>query len=135
MFISRVGAGRLLEIRIASPFDMGEFKVLEENVKNLLVSAPVKWIACGDFRQAAVFTQDVVQALIELLRSDNPRIERSGFFVSTSAVFSMQIERILRAAGNPDRRAFRDAKDGVTWLSEVLNAEERAALHRFVFFS
>ena len=135
MFIARPSVGRLLEIRIASPFELSEFRALEENVTRLLSSSPVPWIACGDMRHAAVFTQDVVQGLIDLLRSDNPRLERSGLLVSTSAVFSMQIERIIRAAGNPARRAFRDAKEGVAWLSEALNAEERAALHKFVFFT
>src|SRR5262249_32021431 len=107
----------------------------EDSIKKILVILPVRWVACADLRQAAVFTQDVVQGLIDLLRSDNPRIMRSGLIVSTGAVFSMQVERIVRAAGNPNRRTFRDAREGVTWLSEVLNATERVALQRFVLFS
>ena len=44
----------------------------------------------------------------------------------TNAIFSLQLERLLREAQNPARRAFRDAQPLLKWLSEILTPEELA---------
>ena len=62
------------------------------------------------------------------MRGDNPRIERAGILVSTSAVFSLQLERMVREAGNPRRRAFRTAGELVTWLDEIATPDEKQRL-------
>lgn len=132
MFSVRIGAGRLIEIRISSPLELADVKPLQDLIRKTILSLQGKAVSCADVRQGSVLTQDVVEGVIELMRGDNPNVERVGILLSTSAVSSMQMERIVRNANNPNRRAFRDPKECVAWLSEVLNPEERAALLRFV---
>lgn len=133
MFSAQIRVGRLIELSVNAPFEIDDLNRLTEQMRTVVQGSPVKVVACSDFRRATVLTQDVVEGLIDLMRNDNANVERSGLLVSTSAVFSMQMERIIRNAGNPNRRSFRAPAEAVAWLSEVLTLEERASLHRFVF--
>ena len=62
-------------------------------------------------------------------------MERTAFLVGESAVFAMQIERVIRNAANPNRRAFRDPGDLRKWLAEILTATEAARLGEFLSHS
>ncbi len=44
----------------------------------------------------------------------------------------MQIQRMIREANNPSRRAFRDPSELFEWLSEVLDAKERVRLRELL---
>lgn len=133
MYSTRHLAGRLVAIRIRSPFEQSDLKPHYENASRVLAAAPPgKLVFCVDLREATTFTQEVSAALLERMQHDNPRIERSGFMLAGGAVFAMQIERMVRQAALPHRRTFREVGECVRWLSEVLGVEERAALSRFV---
>jgi hypothetical protein len=43
-------------------------------------------------------------------------------------VLGLQIQRMIREANNPNRRAFRDPDALVAWLGEVLSVQERIRL-------
>jgi hypothetical protein len=133
MYSVRISVGRVLELTVASPFESTDFRPFQTLVRDAIQSAPSKVIACSDLRRATVFTQDIVTGMVDLMRSDNPKIERSGFLIAGSAVFTMQMERIIRGANNPARRTFRNSVECVSWLSEVLNPAERRQLQQFVW--
>jgi hypothetical protein len=133
MYFTRNLVGRFVEVRISSPFELPDLKLHVEAARRVLAAArQEKLIFCVDIRGATVFTQEVAAGLLELMRSDTPRIERSGFLLADGAVFTMQVERMVRMAAHPSRRTFREANQCVAWLSEVLIAEERRELQRFV---
>jgi hypothetical protein len=133
MYSVRISVGRLLELTLSSPFESADLKPFQALVRDVLQASPNKVIACSDLRRATVFTQDIVTGLIDLMRSDNPKIERSGILIAGSAVFTMQMERIVRSSDHPDRRTFRNTVDCITWLSDLLDPPERRQLQQFVW--
>lgn len=83
----------------------------------------------ADYTRALVLFPAETEALARIFRQYNARFERSAIIVSpTSATSVLQMERVIREAENPARRAFRDATDAATWLSEILDDEERMRL-------
>ncbi len=77
-----------------------------------------------DCRAVEMFAPDIAEALINLMRADNPKIRRTAIWIAPRALFSLQIERMLREAGNPARRAFLDEERLFDWLGEVLDEED-----------
>jgi hypothetical protein len=47
-------------------------------------------------------------------------------------VFGLQVERVIRDANNPNRRAFRHGNELVAWLREVTTAAEQRQLEKFI---
>jgi hypothetical protein len=83
-----------------------------------------------------MFSGEVSDKLIAMLKHDNPKVERTAFLVHEGS-FATQVERMVvdaaRLSGEegrkaPPRRAFRDWQQARTWLSEVLDAAERTRL-------
>ena len=62
----------------------------------------------------------------------DPRVERTAFLIGESAIFALQVERIIRSSNNPNRRAFREAAELLHWLEEVLTLGEQVQLEHFV---
>jgi hypothetical protein len=124
-------AGRLAEIRIVSPVTLDEVKQLTADLRRTMMTHG-KICIVGDLLRCSVFPQDIYDAFLSLLKVDNPAIERSALLLADSAVFTLQLERIVKDAGNPARRTFRDRKALLTWLGEVLRTDERIAAERFL---
>jgi hypothetical protein len=125
-------AGRLLELRLHMPFPEEELTRFGEALRAAFAQRTDRLVLCTDIRAVTVFPPVVADRLVAMMKTDNPRIERSAFLLSGSAVFGLQVERMIREAGNPARRTFRDAPALTTWLGEVLTTAERARLETFL---
>jgi len=77
-----------------------------------------------DCRPVNMFSPDVAEALIGLMKADNPKIRRTAILIQPNALFSLQIERMLREADNPARRTFADSEHLFAWLGEVISEAE-----------
>jgi len=124
--------GRLIEIRIESPVTEEEL----QRFHDLLAKAckPIKGqiASCTDLAGATVFLQPVAARWIEIIRQESPIVERNALLVGEGAVFSMQVERIIRQAGFKNRRAFLAPTALVAWLGEILTTRERTRLEQFL---
>lgn len=121
---------RVLVARVASCPTVEEAYRIADEVRGVLVRVPGSLVATADFRSARLFSQPVTDAIVTVLKSDNERLERSAHLVSANdAVFALQLERMVRAAGNPRRRVFRTVKECEDYLGEVLTIEQRQWLH------
>jgi hypothetical protein len=79
------------------------------------------------------FAPGTVDRFVALMKSGNPKIERSALLVNTeSAALGLQISRMLKEAAHPARRAFADPSELTTWLSPVLTVNEQSALAAFL---
>jgi hypothetical protein len=86
-------------------------------------------VIIADYRQARFLLEEDTPRLTQLYRSHNNHIERSAIVVSeASAVAVLQMERVIREAKYPSRRAFRDTREAAAWLDEVLGPAERTRL-------
>jgi hypothetical protein len=133
-FENRVG--RLVEITISGILTADEAQAFRTKMFLTLSGLPGRGVLCGDMRSCSMFSSEISEKMVTMLKQDSPKVERSAFLVSDSAL-SRQIERIVadaareaKAAGRqaPPRQAFRDIAAAHAWLGEVLNDAERARL-------
>jgi len=132
MFSVDVKVGRLLEVRLVAPVTVVDIDVTRERLGLFFRTFPAKLVACGDFSRADVFPQDVASRVLEVFKQDNPKIERSGILVSSSAIFSLQLERLVTQANNPVRRCFRDPFEVKAFIGSLLTHDEHARLATFL---
>lgn len=124
--------GRLVEVRVAPPLTLDEIKQFVEEHKVTISRIQDRYVGVVDLHRADIFSAEVTDALIQLLSRMAERVERTAFLIGESAIFALQIERVLRNAANPNRRTFREPEPLKEWLGEVLNAGERFRLNRFL---
>jgi len=132
MYTLECRVGRLLEIRVQPPLSLEEIANFHPQMTRIQARVLGQLVGCTDLRNARVFPPDVAEKFMAVIRTEGPRVDRNAFLVGESAVFSMQIARVLRAAGIPSRRSFLDPEEGVNWLSEVLTPAEARRLREFV---
>jgi hypothetical protein len=125
--------GRLIEGRLVwldGADDVAEFQRL---MAGTFTQAGPEAVICADWRRALVFSPQTSEALVELLRRGNRNFLRSAVLLSAAdAMFGLQVERLFREAGNPNRRSFRAPEPLLAWLGEVLAPAERARAAAFL---
>jgi hypothetical protein len=124
--------GRLIELRVESPVTEEELMRFHELLTKACKSIKGQIAICTELAGATVFLQPVAARWIEIIRQESPLVERNAVFVGEGAVFSMQVERIIRQAGFKNRKAFLAPAALVTWLGEILTARERTRLEQFL---
>ena len=127
--------GRLIEIRVASPIvyaDLEGFGArLGECITRLTERVP-RVLACTDLSGAHIFAPEVAEWFIRLMHRDNPVLERNAFLIGQSAVFALQIERMLKQGNSLTRRAFREPEPLIEWLGELLSPLERERVRQLL---
>jgi hypothetical protein len=118
-------AGRLVEITFWGALSLADVQALRTRLWTVLSQLEGRAVIWADLRFTARFSPEVADKLIEMLRVDNPKVERSAYPIGASAAFAVQVERIVAeaAAGAgkiATRRTFRDLVSAGTWLKEVL---------------
>jgi hypothetical protein len=124
--------GRLVEVRVASPLTLEEVHQFVRAHQATISRIPDRYVGVVDLLNARTFPADVAQSMIQLLSAMADRVERTAFLIGESAVFALQIERVLRNAENPNRRAFRDPAELGRWLGEILTPHEQTRLAQFL---
>ncbi len=124
--------GRLVEVRVKPPLTLDEVRQFVEEHKATVSRIPDRYVGVVDLHRADVFQADVAAALIQLLSRMADRVERTAFLIGESAVFALQIERVIRNAASPNRKSFREPGPLKEWLGEVLTDGERTRLDAFL---
>lgn len=127
--------GRLVLVRIMAPVVLADVQPFEQQLGAALRQVAQRGqrvIGCTDLTGATVFSPEVSEAFILLLRRDNAVLERSAFLIGPLAMFALQIERMLKQSGHPMRRTFREPPQLISWLGEPLTPEETAHLRSFL---
>ena len=124
--------GRLVEVRLASPLTLEEVHQFALEYTKKASEVHGKYVGVVDITHATLFPAPVAEALIQLLSRAAEQVERTAILVGEGATFGMQVERIIRNAASPNRRAFREVATLRDWLRDVLSVEERVRLARFL---
>jgi len=119
--------GRLVEIRIWSPVSIEEAIDWGKHHDEVVASVGGPYVCLVDLVGATVFPPDVVARYVETMRSEQELV-RTATLLSPSPTLGLQIQRMIREANHPARRAFRDPVELQVWLAEVLDGDERARL-------
>jgi hypothetical protein len=130
-------AGVLIELRFdGTPTleDVERFKTeTAALVTQLWTRTGRRVVLCTDLRATRLFAPDIASRIIDLMRGDNPRVDRNGVLGNESALLTLQVQRLLIEAGNPGRRRIFTALGPLAaWLGEALKADERARLGTFL---
>jgi hypothetical protein len=125
-------AGRLIEVRIASPLTIQEVQQLAGELLAAMHHLSGQYVGVVDLLGAHVFPPEVAETLIKLLSGNAPHVIRTALLIGDSAVFALQVERGIRTSAPDKRRAFRSQGELKAWLGEVLTVEEKVALERFL---
>ncbi len=125
--------GRLIATRVVNLQSVRNAEALRDAVAAAVMLRARSAITCSDWRDIGVLAPDVAEVLLKAFRSTNSRVLRGAVLLAPGqATFSLQLERILRAADHPARRAFYDARAMLVWLADLLTPEE--AQYAFHFF-
>ena len=124
--------GRLIEVKLASPLNLTDVHQFVEKHVAIMQHIPGRYVGVVNLLEAYVFPPEVANALSHLLSDAASHVERTALLIGESAVFGLQVERVIRDANNPNRRAFRNGRELIAWLGEVLTVAEKRELERFV---
>ena len=124
--------GRIATVRFLAPLTEDEVFALGFKARSLFTQVARPAVFCTDVRAAGVLPTGVAERLIQMMRADNPGVERNALLVGDGSLLALQFDRMLREAAHPGRRTFRDPGAAITWLSEVLDLHEQAALRTFL---
>jgi hypothetical protein len=124
--------GRFVELRVESPVTEDELLQFHDTLARVCKPIRGPIAICTDLAGATVFTQVVTQRWIEIIKQESPNVERNAVLVGEGAVFSMQIERIIRQAGHKNRKAFLSPVALTAWLGEILTVRERTRLESYL---
>ena len=95
--------------------------------------APRKTVICTDVRAASAWPSETIDVFIQMMRGDNPLLERSGILYTEGGSMGLQILRIIREAGLQERRfGTHYREDLVRWFGEVLEPGELGHVRRFL---
>jgi hypothetical protein len=125
--------GRLVEVKLASPLSLDEVQEFVKELTTIITRIPDKYVGAVDLLGAHVFPPAVADSLVHLLSAASSHVERTAMLIGESAIFSLQVERVIRNANNQNRRVFRRREELEHWLGEVLNADERVRLKQFLW--
>jgi hypothetical protein len=125
--------GRLIETTVCRIESTAELNELESQFANALSGTDRTVVACVDCSHLQHLSDPILTKLLELMRSANPRLERSAIILPhAGTILRHQMERVLRAASNRDRRLCVDAAEAKAWLSSSLNRAEQTRLDAFL---
>lgn len=132
MFEVATPQGHLVTVRWTDMKTTEEALAFQEQVR--LCTTRVRPAAlCADWRAGAILRPEVAEVLLRMFRAVNTSLVRAAILLPTSsATFAMQAERLVREASNPQRRTFRDAREQLDWLGEVLSPDELAVASHFI---
>jgi hypothetical protein len=133
VFTTVIQVGRLYEHRLTSIDSDDEIAAVKARAIDVMRGSPGKVVVCADFRQLRFLKVELVDRYIDMLRVLSPNVERSGMLITPDqAVFNLQLGRMVRETGFPNRKVFRDAHELQHWLGEVLTLEERGRMASFL---
>ncbi len=123
--------GDLLEVRVASPVSMDEAMAMFKTIYKTMPRGRVSRVIV-DARNLRIVDPTIIDAVVTMMRQDNPFVERNAFLLPPGALLFIQIERMLKELNVTNRKSFQDRATAERWLSEVCTPDERQRLRAFL---
>lgn len=123
--------GRLVEISLWSPVSLEEAEQWGREHDRVVASVGQPYVCFVDLRGAKVFPPETVRAYVSTMKAEQELL-RTGTLLPESALVALQIHRMIREAGHPQRRAFSESGELRHWLGEHLDEKERARLEQLL---
>ena len=131
MWTVRNSVGKLVEARLSTVNAAALAECLAAIAQAVsTIQQPV--VGVFDLARVRVLGRDEADLLVNVMRGDNPRVERTAIVVRGDTLLEMQMDRLVRAAAMPRRQVFRAHQDALHWLSECLSTSELARARAFL---
>jgi hypothetical protein len=125
----RSTVGGLLEIRAWRVARAEDMLALDTDLRIAAPGLPLRTIVFADYRHTRPFAQEVADVWSRCMRDFNGRLSVSGILLDAkNETFNLQLERVVRCAGNASRRTFQDARELRDWLARDATGTELARL-------
>jgi len=125
MWTVKNSVGRLVEAEITR-LGPGEMQAFVAGIVAAVDHSSLPVVGIMDMSRVRVFAPEDATLLLEVMRRDNPRVERTAIIINGEVLFTMQMERLLLHSGSRARRLFKSLDDAISWLNEVFTPEEAA---------
>ncbi len=133
MFSVKHRVGRLVELRVGPGLDAAQAKEFAARTQAVLQLVPRRVVICTDLRGAHTFGPATAAVFLQLMRGDNPKVERNALvFAKGDESLHLQMERLVRMSEHDARRCFQQVAAAELWLGELLGAPEKAELAQFL---
>ena len=119
--------GRLVEIAIWSPVSIDEVDRWGADHNAVIAGVGGPYICFVDLRGASVFPKEVVDAYVGVMKEE-PGLLRTATLLPDKPMVAMQIRRMIREAGHPERQPFEEADALMHWLGPHLSPMEKARM-------
>ena len=132
-----IRVGRLLEVTVDAGYGgVEDVDRLFDGADEVLARLPgprPRHVTVVDWSRCPVMSPEAAERAVQRMALTNGRTERTAAFASkVSLAVVLQLVRLVREAGNPDRRLFFEAPSLESWLGELLDAGEKARLREFM---
>jgi hypothetical protein len=118
-----------VEVHVRRLADLCDIEALRSQVKEAVHLAGPGAVICADHRYASLLSWEAADGWSRAMRWSNSGVARSGLLLDpANATYNLQVERVVRCAGNPVVRLFEDLDDLRDWVSVVLTEAEREVL-------
>ena len=118
-----------MEVHVRRLADLEEVAALRVQVAAAIRGAGPGAVICADHRFASPLSSAVADAWSGVLRKNDGHVVRRGLLLDPANVmYNLQLERVVRCAGNGSRRFFTAIDELRDWVGEALNGSERGAL-------
>jgi hypothetical protein len=125
----QVRTGRLVMVHVGRLATVDDIATLDARVFASLRRTGPGAVICADFRRATPLSPEISGIWARSMRSVNGSIARSGMLLDPlNTMFNLQLDRVVRCAGNPARRAFEDVEELVDWVAPGLTQREQRGL-------
>ncbi|KYF49405.1 hypothetical protein [Sorangium sp. So ce854] len=126
-------AGRLIEVRLASPLPAGEVDACIARIQGVVTQNRHGAVICIELLQVDVLAPESAEKFLEMMRVQNATVHRTAYLLPvTNAILGLQVERLIRDAHNSSRKAFRDTTSLEAWLVPVMTMVEAQQLRKFL---
>ena len=133
MFKFERQVGRLFECVLVAPLTMKEFEDFRTACRMGFLAVPGSGVVLTDATQLSLLADDVAEQMLDLIKRNNPKIERGAYMVPRRlSSTTMQVTRLFRAAESEQRRVFYAKRSVERWLSPVLAPLEIARLRELL---
>jgi hypothetical protein len=126
-FNVEAGVGRVLALRLRRLRDLNDVRSLGASLREAMRRVGRHVIIFSDMRRMAPIPQHLADSWSRDMRAANKVLERAGILLDRDNItFNLQLERVVRCAGNPRRRVFYDKHELRDWLAGSATSAELA---------
>jgi hypothetical protein len=127
---ARIRGSRIVEVHVRRLGDLDDVAALKVQVAAVIRRAGPGAVICADHRFGSPLSSEVADAWSCIMRKNDGHVVRRGLLLDPSnAMYNLQLERVVRCAGNGSRRFFTTIDELRDWVSEALTQPERDGLH------